>query len=140
MSENYEMIAAANLPTTDAKEVDVICVEGGELKRKPGASLGGNAGGYVVKVPADIDVSGEMNMIADVNYDEFAELLYNGGTLWFDFSEVEAMTSTMPLTPLRVSAPIWGYYPEMGVMAIVSLGDLAISFIFTNGTWTPPIE
>jgi hypothetical protein len=41
MSENYELIAAANLPTTDAKEVDVICVEGGELKRKPGASLGG---------------------------------------------------------------------------------------------------
>ena len=139
MSENYEMIAASDLPEATSNKVDVLCVEDGELKRKAGTSLGGG-GGYVVKVPADIDVSGEMNMIADVNYDEFAELLYNGGTLWFDFSEVEAMTSTIPLTPLRVSAPLWGYYPEMGVMTIVSLSDLAIQFMFTNGTWTPPIE
>ena len=42
--ENREFISAANLPTTEAEEVDVLCVEGGELKRKPGASLGG--GGF----------------------------------------------------------------------------------------------
>lgn len=41
--ENREFISAANLPTTEAEEVDVLCVEGGELKRKPGASLGGRA-------------------------------------------------------------------------------------------------
>lgn len=40
--ENREFISAANLPTTEAEEVDVLCVENGELKRKPGASLGGN--------------------------------------------------------------------------------------------------
>lgn len=39
--ENIEFIAAKDLPTTEAEEVDVLCVEGGELKRKPGASLGG---------------------------------------------------------------------------------------------------
>lgn len=39
--DNREFISAANLPTTEAEEVDVLCVEGGELKRKAGASLGG---------------------------------------------------------------------------------------------------
>lgn len=39
--ENREFISAANLPTTEAEEVEVLCVENGEMKRKPGASLGG---------------------------------------------------------------------------------------------------
>lgn len=38
---SYEFIAAQDLPTTEAEEVDVLCVENGELKRKAGASLGG---------------------------------------------------------------------------------------------------
>ena len=137
MAENIELIAASDLPEATSDTVDVLCVEDGELKRKAGASLGGG-GGYVVKVPADVDVSGETNMISDVNYDEFAELLYNGGTLWFDFSDVQALTSAMPLNPLRISALLWGYYPETGLMAVLTLGDITLSFVFTNGTWTPP--
>lgn len=39
--ENREFISAATLPTTEAEEVDVLCVENGELKRRAGASLGG---------------------------------------------------------------------------------------------------
>ncbi len=39
---SIEFISAKDLPTTEAEEVDVLCVEGGELKRKAGASLGGN--------------------------------------------------------------------------------------------------
>ena len=46
--ENREFISAANLPTTETSEVDVLCVEKGELKRKSAASLGG--GGYDLKV------------------------------------------------------------------------------------------
>lgn len=38
-----EFISAKDLPATEAEEVDVLCVEGGELKRKAGASLGGDA-------------------------------------------------------------------------------------------------
>ena len=48
MAVNKEFIAAKDLPTTEAKEVDVLCVEPatGELVRKPGASLGGGAEEY----------------------------------------------------------------------------------------------
>lgn len=38
---NIEFIPANELPTTESNEVDVLCVENGELKRKAGASLGG---------------------------------------------------------------------------------------------------
>lgn len=41
---NREFIAAKDLPVTEAEEVDVLCVENGELKRKAGASLGGGGG------------------------------------------------------------------------------------------------
>lgn len=48
MADNKEFIAAKDLPATEAKEVDVLCVEPetGELVRKPGASLGGGAEEY----------------------------------------------------------------------------------------------
>jgi hypothetical protein len=39
---NIEFIPANELPTTEANEVDVLCVENGELKLKAGASLGGD--------------------------------------------------------------------------------------------------
>lgn len=46
--ENIEFISAKDLLTTESNEVDVLCVEKGELKRKDGASLGG--GGYDVAI------------------------------------------------------------------------------------------
>ena len=39
--ENREFISAANLPATEANKVDVLCVDNGELKKKPAANLGG---------------------------------------------------------------------------------------------------
>lgn len=41
MSEKIELIPAAELPVANGDEVDVLCVENGELKRKESASLGG---------------------------------------------------------------------------------------------------
>ena len=40
--ENIEFIPASNLPITEGSEVDLLCVENGELKLKAGASIGGN--------------------------------------------------------------------------------------------------
>lgn len=103
-----------------------------------GGSGGGGAGTYTFKVPADIDMSGEIVMIDNVNYDEFAELLYNGGTLRFDCSEVVAFTETMPLNPLIFTMLMWGYLAGVGIMAAFGMGDMEIPIVFTNGTWTPP--
>lgn len=48
---SIEFISAKDLPTTEAEEVDVLCVENGELKRKPGASLGGGGSyDFIVKL------------------------------------------------------------------------------------------
>ena len=47
MSENINLIPAAQLPLTEAEEVEVLCVDNGELKRKAAGNLGGG-GGYVI--------------------------------------------------------------------------------------------
>lgn len=39
---NIEFIAAKDLPMTEAEEVNVLCVENGELKLKNASNLGGN--------------------------------------------------------------------------------------------------
>lgn len=41
MTENIEFISANKLPVAEGDEVSVLCLENGELKQKPGASLGG---------------------------------------------------------------------------------------------------
>lgn len=135
MSENYEMIAAANLPTTDAKEVDVICVEGGELKRKTG-SLGG--GGYVVVVPFDELAEGQESgeITCSESYDNFANLLYNGGSVQIDMS---AMTSAIfgQEGVLRIAPSMW-VYVDGGIMITLQFMGTEMAFRFPNGTWTPP--
>ena len=142
MAENYEFISAANLPTTDAKEVDVICVEGGELKRKAGASIGG--GGYVVRVPADAEMQmgddGSIMFFVEENYDNFAETLYNGGSVLIDASAT-ALGQEMGSGFAMVAPNAWGTSDGvlMALFAMSFMGQtLAMQFIFPYGTWTPP--
>lgn len=45
---SIEFIPAKDLPVAEGDEVDVLCVENGELKRKEGASLGGR--GYDIVI------------------------------------------------------------------------------------------
>lgn len=42
MSENINFIPANELPEAEGDEVSVLCLENGEMKQKPGASLGGS--------------------------------------------------------------------------------------------------
>ena len=41
MAETINFIPATELPEATGEEVSVICLENGELKQKPGASIGG---------------------------------------------------------------------------------------------------
>lgn len=45
MAENINFIPATELPQATGEEVSVLCLENGEMKQKPGASLGG--GGFM---------------------------------------------------------------------------------------------
>lgn len=42
MAEKIEFIPANELPVAEGDEVSVLCLENGEMKQKPGASLGGS--------------------------------------------------------------------------------------------------
>lgn len=137
MAENYEFISAANLPTTDAKEVDVICVEGGELKRKPGASIGG--GGYVIKLPIEIiaEVFQNNSAILEESRDNFAEILYNGGSVWIDASDYLIATGESGV--MRVNATAWTFAQNALIVTFTNLlNSTTCELIFPNGTWTPP--
>lgn len=50
--ENREFISAANLPVAEGEEVSVLCLENGEMKQKPGASLGGEKADLVIALTA----------------------------------------------------------------------------------------
>lgn len=142
MAENYEFISAANLPTTDAKEVDVICVEGGELKRKPGASIGG--GGYVVRLPADTQMQygddGSITFVAVESYDNFMEVLYNGGSVLIDASATP-LGQQMGSGFAMLNPNAWGTQENV-LVALASMAymgtQLSFQIVFPNGTWTLP--
>lgn len=55
-----EFIAAKDLPVTEAEEVDVLCVENGEMKRKPAKGLGGNSYDLKVRIWFELDESEEV--------------------------------------------------------------------------------
>ena len=141
MTENYNLIPAAELPTTEADEVDVLCVEGGELKRKPAANLGG--GGYVIHVPADEimrdEDAGSVTVMLSESYDNFAPVIEKGGTVYIDMiadPTYSGMGALMAYATIMCAL----YAPDMGGLMMVAM-DLAgggmIQIIASNGTWTP---
>lgn len=130
MAENIELIAANDLPTTEAEEVSVLCIDNGELKQKPGASFGGGAGGYVI-VPDGLNTD-EMQGTINESYDNFIDILLAGGTVWID------VTSAMGTTA-RGMVVTWGFQ-EGTVFLMVNAGSgLEMTFFCPNGTWTPEV-
>ena len=125
MAENIELIAAKDLPTTEAEEVSVLCIDNGELKQKPGASFGG--GGYIT-VADSIDVENAMALINE-SYDNFIGTLLAGGTVWVDLTSAMGMTA-------RALAVMWGFRDGAFILA-GNAGGIELTFTCPNGTWTP---
>ena len=57
MSENINFISASELPITEGTEVDLLCVENGELKRKAGASLGDSGYDAIITTTDFLDIN-----------------------------------------------------------------------------------
>lgn len=143
MAEKYNLIPAAELPTTEADEVDVLCVEGGELKRKPAANLSGGGGGYVIHVPADEitrdENDGSATVMLSESYDNFAPVIEKGGTVYLDMTADPAVAE---MGALLIYSPIMTvvFAPDMGGFIMMAF-DIAtggmIQVIASNGTWTP---
>lgn len=143
MADNINLIPAAELPLTEAKEVDVLCVENGELKRKAAGNLGGS-GGYMIHVPAEeisTDDSGTTNIMLSESYDNFMPIIEAGGSVWLDLTKDPTMAE---MGALFVAVPVIAafYLPGMGLMLLASNGATGgmIQVTCTNGTWTPEAE
>lgn len=138
-----ELISAKDLPLTEAKEVDVLCVDNGELKRKQAKGLGGGAGGYVIKVPLTDVVMGDSGMSVSISesYDNFAQILYDGGNVVFDVSELAVAMNQVPSGAVfHVPFAYWAYVPGAGIMGGTIFRGEETTFAATNGSWTPPVE
>lgn len=136
MAENIEFIAAKDLPITEAKEVNVLCVDNGELKLKEAANLGGSSGGYVIKELQISNMNGSgLQVIVTENYDKIAEILNNGGSVWLDAGALGYVGGAEVI--------MWGYAPsdkslELYAMMFQSGSIILITANCPNGTWTPP--
>ena len=134
---SINLIPAADLPVTEAKEVDVLCVENGELKRKAGANLGG-VGGYIIHVnPEEFSMGdgSEITIILSESRDNFGPILEAGGTVWLDLSRT-ALTTLTGGGKLCVMITMWTYADNMLVLG-TTVGGMSGNAIAMNGTWTP---
>lgn len=128
MAENIELIAAKDLPTTEAEEVSVLCIDNGELKQKPGASFGGG-GGYIT-VADSFDAENATGTISE-NYDNFIGVLLAGGSVWIDLMSAMGMFMRLMITAYA--------YQEETLVLISSMGGTEAQFTCPNGTWTPEV-
>lgn len=111
MSENIEFIAAKDLPEATGDEVSVLCLEGNELKQKPGASLAG-ACGYILKPTAgEINFSGSLTVTADV---------------------------TDMVTAIEAGAPVTVVIPArtMDTTQTTAMSALVVNWVLLSGTGT----
>ena len=140
--ENKEFIAASQLPVTEAKEVNVLCLENGELKQKPAGNLGGGGGGYVIHVKADeVDMSGAATNVISINsaesYDNYAEILFNGGSIWLDLA---AMGEPMYVAVSAASFEVDAEVPTVYLMSTMFTGTAFVLIQLTaTGTWKPTV-
>lgn len=134
MSENIEFISASNLPTTEAEEVDVLCVENGELKRKAGATLGGGGGSFTIKLTTENSTFDGAQFICTDNFDELAKALESGCHANVVFSE-GAIDERSPA--MCMSIITWMFME--GALVCVGLLGSPVQITFTNGTYIPTI-
>ena len=132
-----ELISAKDLPVTEAEEVDVLCVDNGELKRKQAKGLGG-AGGYVIRVKPEwlSEDSTDEDMIfnSDICYDEIAELVYNGGSVWVDMSALMGVLAFLSPAAIMRNGDNYSLVMSMAGSAQTVLVNMPA------GTWQPPTE
>lgn len=154
MADNINLIPAAELPTTEADEVDVLCVENGEIKRKPAANLsGGGGGGYVIKATAEEfgqagepGEDGSMTIALATSYDDFIDILLAGGSVWIDFTEAFSSMGLNASLAAAITSWMWTFLTDgtalVSRVALVmpngsGIVTMPVNVLFPNGTWTP---
>lgn len=151
--ENINFIPAKELPVAEGDEVSVLCLENGEMKQKPGASLGGG-GGYIMKPTAE-EVSSDGTVITiTANADELAKVLEAGGAVSIRLPMSAMSPELAALIPYAVaSLHAWSVFPAgaMGEgspqclvsclhLLIMGEGPSPFMVVFPNITYIPNLE
>ena len=129
-----ELIAAKDLPMTQAGVVDILCVDPatGAMARKNGGGLSG----FVLRVDAaDVTIT-ESTILCNTVYDELAKALESGCHVTVVFPE-GALGTGYPAAAAVVLG--WMYYENMLVCMITSLTGAALPVTFGNGTYVPAL-
>lgn len=138
MAENVELIAAADLPMATTSEINILCVENGELKQKSGASIAG-AGCCVYLDDSMIDSSSDhVSFIYPESYDVIANTLANHGTVWVDLSACTSLMGDVSGILTASQVVTWMYDPITPMFAFAFFAGELVEVRCTNGTWTPP--
>lgn len=110
-------------------------------------------GSYVVRLPADTPVQVSqtsygmhLNYVAAESYDNFADILFNGGNVVIDTSAVDLSSYGLPRMTYSVVSPMmWnilgGVMNASGTTVFTTVSNpilLTAVCNFPNGTWTPP--
>ena len=137
MTDNIEFIAASDLPVAESSEIDVLCVENGELKLKQGASLGSS--GYIMHLDDSMmdASSGTPSFTYTDSYDEFAAILEKGGVVWVDLSGVTTLGNGQSI---GCQVIFWAYDAGNAALLLGVFAGELLQITCTNGTWVPAVN
>jgi hypothetical protein len=93
-----------------------------------------SARSYVIKLLKSdtTSLTGSID-ISRISYDEFADIIWNGGTVLLDITDIYGGATRCRAQALGVN-----YADEAMSLSFMIFGGDLFSIIFTNGTWTPP--
>ena len=122
--EGTAMLVGFNLQTVEpAAGSATVKITAEVVQTLPAKYLPPNS--YIIR---DINNSGE-SITVNESYDNFAELLYNGGTVYIDISNSSGVTRVMITSAVFTAG---------GLTMLTFLNGKEVAVWADNGTWTPP--
>lgn len=97
---------------------------------------------YTIVLAKDEEVEtsdGTQYITSSANYDDFAELVYNGAEVWVDITEMLNNASPSVETWMHCRVNGWWWNKSTKVFSVTFATNFGLYVIhFPNGTWTPP--
>lgn len=128
----YRMLASGSM--TNGDHTIKITEEVKAYKKLDECYLPYSARSYVIKLLKSdtTSLTGSIE-ISRISYDEFADIIWNGGTVLLDVTDIYGGAVSSRFPALGVN-----YVDEAMSLSFMIIGGDLFSIAFTNGTWTPP--
>lgn len=151
------MLLFGGAAMTDGTHTIKITKEVKAYKTLEECYLPASAKAYVLKLPANSmsetpfdDNAKNFYNIDNVSYDEFADILWNGGELFIDFSNFYPDAATTNGSAMRLKVVSWWFYADNFHVYLTTPREMTtsngetisylgcIELMFVNGTWKIP--